>query len=154
MKECTECNVVSENFRKHRRVCLDCERRKSREYYHKNIEQQGYNERRAQKEKQNRRDNPALYLYRSSKIRAKKFNLDFDLEKEDIIIPDVCPVLRIPLFVGEKQGDNSPTLDRVDNSKGYTKDNVAVISWKANNLKSNATLDEIEKLYLWMKDMV
>jgi hypothetical protein len=37
----------------------------------------------------------------------------------------------------------SPSLDRIDNNKGYIKGNVEVISWKANIMKSNASPEEL-----------
>lgn len=75
------------------------------------------------------------------RLRAKKNGLPFNLEEGDIEIPDMCPVLGIPI----KQGyPNTASLDRIDPSKGYTKDNVRVISHRANSLKSNATVEELE----------
>lgn len=75
-----------------------------------------------------------------AKSRAKKLGLAFDLLPEEIKIPKECPLLSIPLsFYG---GDSAPSLDRIDNSKGYTKDNCWVISNKANRMKNNASLIE------------
>jgi len=37
-------------------------------------------------------------------------------------------------------------LDRIDNNKGYIKDNVWVISRKANTIKNNASLEELKAL--------
>lgn len=45
--------------------------------------------------------------------------------------------------------NNAPSIDRFDNNKGYEKGNVAVISWRANNLKRDATLDELQKVVKW-----
>lgn len=86
-------------------------------------------------------------LLMSVKPRAKKRNIEFDLTEDDIIVPKTCPILGIPLeqIVGPR-GDNYPTVDRIDNSKGYTKDNIQIISWRANNLKGTATLEELIKL--------
>lgn len=82
-----------------------------------------------------------------AKARAKRANMPFDITAEDIHIPEVCPVLLIPLFftVGV-QTDNTPALDRIDNSLGYIKGNIAVISHKANRLKGNLTPDEISRM--------
>ena len=82
-------------------------------------------------------------------VRDKLLETFPDLEPDDIKIPDHCPALGIPL--DKRDADHHPSLDRFDNSKGYTKDNVNVISFRANHLKNDATLDEIEKLYTWMK---
>lgn len=88
----------------------------------------------------------------AAKKRAKASGLEYELNWQQIQIPDFCPVLGIPLFVGERQCDNSPTLDRLDNLKGYTEDNVRVISWRANTLKRDATLDELEKIVQYMRN--
>ena len=43
---------------------------------------------------------------------------------------------------------DSPSLDRIFPESGYTKGNVRVISWRANWIKNNSTIEEIEKLYI------
>jgi hypothetical protein len=48
--------------------------------------------------------------------------------------------------------DSSPSLDRIDNSKGYVKGNVAVISFRANTLKNNATADELRAIANFMDE--
>ena len=77
--------------------------------------------------------------------RAKKYNLDFNLTLDDIVIPEICPILEVPLVIGTK-GDYeySPSLDRIDNTKGYVKGNVQVISKKANSMKNSATINELK----------
>lgn len=89
--------------------------------------------------------------YRSKK-RASSRNLDFDLVEEDIVIPALCPVLGIPILRDAiKNSDNSPSLDRIDNSKGYVKENVRVISFRANSIKRDATLTEMKKIVEYME---
>lgn len=79
--------------------------------------------------------------------RSKRAGCECLLSKDDILIPDVCPVLGLPLeVIGGKFSDNSPTLDRIDNNKGYTKGNVLVVSWRANRLKADATLQELRMI--------
>ncbi len=91
-------------------------------------------------------------MVRNAGKRAKLFNLDFNLTEEDVVIPDACPVLGIPLSIGSRRmHDNSPSLDRWDNNKGYTIDNTRVISWRANQLKSDANVEEMEKVLVYMK---
>jgi hypothetical protein len=76
----------------------------------------------------------------------------FNIVQADIVIPDVCPVLGIPLLKGSgKPSDHSPSLDRVVAELGYTRGNVVVISHKANRMKSNATLPELEALVAWLR---
>lgn len=101
------------------------------------------------KTKQWRRDNKERYMFNQARCRASKKGLDFDLDISDIVIPACCPVFGIPLFVNEgKKGacPNSPTLDRIDQSKGYVKGNIWVISSKANTLKSYGTLEDFDIL--------
>jgi hypothetical protein len=75
-------------------------------------------------------------LYQRAKARAKKAGIEFSIELSDIIVPTLCPIFNIPLSISEKQRSNSsPSLDRIDASKGYIKGNVWVISWRANHLK-------------------
>jgi hypothetical protein len=91
-------------------------------------------------------------LLNAAKKRAKDNNLDFDLDINDIVLPDKCPILNIDLKFNEgKVKNNSYSIDRIDNSKGYIKGNIQIISFKANTIKSFATLEEIEKIYQYMK---
>lgn len=89
-------------------------------------------------------------LYLSCRKRAKIKDIEFDLELSDIIIPEYCPVLGIKL-TGEKR-DFSPSVDRFNNSKGYTKDNIRIISCKANRFKSDATAEELKAVVRYMED--
>lgn len=84
--------------------------------------------------------NPASGILSRSKARASKKGLEFNLTIEDIVIPEVCPYLKIPINTDRMY---SPSLDRIDNNKGYIKGNVEVISWKANIMKSNASPEEL-----------
>jgi hypothetical protein len=96
--------------------------------------------------------NPVNIIYYAAKSRAKKKSLDFNIDKSDIIIPDFCPVLEIPIFVCKgKSGNTSPTLDRSDNSKGYVKGNVRVISGRANTSKGDMSIEDIERLLAYAK---
>ena len=85
-----------------------------------------------------------------AKARAKAQGVPFDLSVEDIDIPERCPALGIELqYNNGQQGgsDNSPSLDKIDPSKGYVKGNVIVVSGLANRIKTNATLDQIKQVY-------
>lgn len=95
-----------------------------------------------------RTKNPKAYLIQNAKARAKKKNWEFNLTPEDFEIPLKCPVLGITLELtwGEGIKDNKPSLDRIDCKKGYTKENVRVLSWRANNLLSDGSLEEFTKI--------
>ena len=92
---------------------------------------------------------PEEILCRSARGRAKKHGLEFCLDPQDICIPENCPLLGIPIIqnLGRRgPAPNSPSLDRIDSEKGYTKSNVWVISHKANTIKSNATVEELRMI--------
>ena len=96
-------------------------------------------------------NNPEKYLLHTAKSRSKKIGLEFNIDVLDIIIPEKCPILDIPLFIrqgykGSEKNPNNPSLDRIDSSKGYVKGNVQVISWRANDLKKDGTVEEFNKL--------
>ena len=66
--------------------------------------------------------------------------MECTISKEDIVIPEYCPLLDIPIHRCERgKGYNTPSLDRIDNTKGYIKGNVWVISKLANSLKNFPT---------------
>lgn len=94
---------------------------------------------------------PERALLSGAKVRAKRYNLDFNIDLLDIKVPKKCPILKIPIILGKRiHCKNSPTLDRIDNRKGYIKGNVLVISYKANTMKSNATPKQLRKLSKWV----
>jgi hypothetical protein len=83
-------------------------------------------------------------MYKAATKRAKQSGSEFNLDLSDVIIPDLCPYLGIELDRhNNKIMDNSPALDRIDNSKGYIKGNVEVISYKANRIKNDSTHSEL-----------
>ena len=85
---------------------------------------------------------------RRVKERSKKINVEFNLTKEylESIYPTdgMCPLLNIALnWHSPSKHDSTPSLDRIDNNKGYIKGNVQWVSWRANLLKNNATPEEL-----------
>jgi len=98
-------------------------------------------------------ESPETKMWRRAKNRAKERNQEFDLDRSDVVIPDTCPILGIPLkmHMGKSGGlPDSPALDRVDNTKGYVKGNVQVISHLANCMKSSANNSELRKFAEWV----
>lgn len=103
------------------------------------------------KQKKIRTETPQKHMLTAAKKRAKEQGMVFDLIVEDLIVPEICPILGIPLSVGnltkEKQ---SPSLDRLDNSKGYTKENSWVISSLSNTMKNDASFEELILFAKWI----
>lgn len=94
--------------------------------------------------------NPEKYLLMNPRNRAKKRGLDFTLTEADVKIPSHCPVLGVKLEpVGSNSVENQygPSIHRLDSSKGYTKDNCIVVSWRANTLLQDASFEEIQSMF-------
>ena len=142
-------------------ICIDCKHslpQNQFSYIQKNDPSQGIRKRcktcaaihatnARQKRKADWTYNPKRHMLNNSKQRAKKANIEHTLTLEDINIPEVCPVLGIKLETGTRRNhDNAPSIDRIDNTKGYTKDNIMIISCRANMIKKDASLQELKQI--------
>jgi len=94
-------------------------------------------------------------LLSQAKIRARKYNLPFNLTLSDIVVPERCPVLGLKLEIGIGHSHSaSPSLDRIIPEQGYVKGNVVVVSHRANTIKSDATIMELEKVLNFYKSLM
>lgn len=100
----------------------------------------------------------AQSMYWNALRRANDNEWEVDISWQYLLetMPDKCPVFNTELDFEHAGGikgrnPNSPSLDRFDNSKGYTKDNIRVISWRANSLKSDGTQEEFEQILTYLK---
>mgnify|MGYP003335925705 CR=1 FL=1 len=101
----------------------------------------------AERKAQYRATNREKELLRYARERAQKKGLEFNITVDDIVIPDRCPILGYKLKQNKgKSGKTSPSLDRIDNNKGYVKGNVRVISHRANSAKGDYTLKELKAI--------
>lgn len=100
-------------------------------------------------------------MLNSAKSRAKQKKLEFDLELDALmaIANDYCPVDGLP-FDWDRQLENGkalllaiPSLDRIDSSRGYTKDNVMIIGDQWNRWKSNMNLGDLELLIQYVRNV-
>lgn len=114
----------------------------------KNAKRKIGNESYRQNELDRYHNNISKSLWRSARDRAKKRGMEFTITPEHVIVPEYCPVLGIPLFsrAGQKRNDNSPSVDRINNTKGYTPDNIVVVSLRANIMKNRFTMEEFQQL--------
>jgi hypothetical protein len=94
-----------------------------------------------------RRKHRLKRLVAEAKVRARAHGLPFDLDVATLSIPDTCPVLGIRISCeSSTRSEHSPSIERIDNSQGYVRGNVIVVSWRANRLKSDATLSELRRI--------
>jgi hypothetical protein len=91
---------------------------------------------------------PIRYAFNALKARAKSINVEFSITIEYLksIWKNICPIYGYELKFNNKRANNSYSVDRIDNSKGYIIGNLHIISWRANVLKNNATIEELEKI--------
>ena len=138
-----------------KRKCSKCGKEKSLDGFYRNKSKNHRKDNRESECKECKRGRhrkdylkyPIKYFLRAAKSRAKKLGIPFDLTVEDIDMPEICPVFKKPFVYGEgKQNDFSISIDRINNSEGYTKGNVIIISWLANRIKSNATKEQLKTL--------
>lgn len=95
------------------------------------------------------------YTFQAARGRAKKTDLPYDQDPSGLVLPDVCPVLGISLKYSERRGApaaDSPSLDRVIPQRGYVISNLRVISWRANVLKRDASIDEIRRVLAYVEE--
>ncbi len=105
---------------------------------------EAYREKQREYKRMNSKKNFISGILGRAKQRAVKYGIPFDLVPSDIHVPEKCPLLEVPLVLGTKGNyAYSPSLDRVDPAKGYTRDNVRIISTLANTMKNNATRQQL-----------
>lgn len=174
-KSCYSCKEIKpltdfhvDNARKYKRAsaCKECRkvitRSSAKAYREKNIkairEQQRQHrvdniEEYREKGKKDRRARPELYMWYDAGRRARQQKVPFTLTKEDITIPNKCPVLGMTLKQGVgKPLPSSPTLDKIIPELGYVLGNIKVISYRANSLKSDASLEELKKIVNYIEE--
>jgi len=156
MIKCTRCDLTKpdEEFSlsngKRKKWCKSCLAEKAREYYKNTTTEQ-----REKKRKRNqyyRKSNRKKTMLALARQRANRKGIEFSINEMDINIPEYCPVLDIKLAHNAYilRGD-SPTIDRIDPTLGYVPENCKVISWRANRIKSDATLEEIEAIIEYLE---
>jgi gas vesicle protein len=98
------------------------------------------------------------FVWYAAKRRAKDNGVPFTISKQDIIdifpLDGKCPMLGITLQFNNKQSkDDSPSLDRIVPKLGYVPGNILLISYRANRIKNDATVNELESILLFLKNM-
>lgn len=103
-------------------------------------------------------DNRLKWLQRllcSKGVDAKDRETITDIYKKDLdkYFPKYCPVLGLELIYGAvgTRAEHSASIDQYNASKGYTVDNINIISWRANRIKNDGTLEDLTKIVAWMQ---
>ena len=97
----------------------------------------------------------AYSLYHASKLRSQEKGIEFDLTVElihGLILKGMCPRTGFKFEIENKGSDYSnrspytPSIDKINPSKGYTKDNIQVVCWWYNFAKQRYTDREVLEL--------
>lgn len=151
MIKCNSCNLEKneeefskrndgKNIGKYRKTCKECKNKNQRKNY--------YNY---------KKNNPFLARHTKMKASCKQRNIPYNLDEEYLeqIWTEYCPIsgikLEWPTSSENRSSENVAELDRFIPELGYIKGNVSWVSRRMNNLKSNASVDELEKILNWMK---
>lgn len=133
-------------------VAIEQRRAYKHAYYlrHKELQQR----RATDRDRARRQCDPAFSMVARSRKGAMTRGLEFTITAKDITpLPTHCPVLGTALDYAATTStppENTPSIDRMDSSKGYVAGNVAVISKRANLLKNDATIEEMTALLRYM----
>jgi len=95
-------------------------------------------------------DRVARKMLSAAKIRARLSGVDFGLTLDDVpAIPKSCPILGMELIIkpSHSNREHAPSLDRLDPNQG----NVQIISYRANRIKNDATIEELILLGEWAR---
>jgi hypothetical protein len=137
IKTCYKCKQqkpISEFYKrtneKHYRGCKTCEKKLFNEF---------------------RKNNPHISHLSNAKQRAKKFGLEYDLDKEWFYssLTEHCPVFGTKF----SDGKNNVSIDRIIPERGYIKSNCRLISHRANTIKNDATLEELKLLVQYLESV-
>ena len=168
MKTCTQCNTqkdISDFYKDARgkdgirancKKCMD----ESRKKYPQNRDEENYKAWDNKRYQEQRKLDPrfrAMILTNGARARSKKKGIVFDLDLDwvhDKIAKGFCEAtgaafemetVYLPNGYGQQRAF-SPSLDRTDPHKGYTKDNVKVVCWCYNAAKGVGTHEEVVRM--------
>jgi len=92
--------------------------------------------------------------FTAKKCWAKTKGIEFTLKFEDVDWPVYCPILGLELIYSKTKATcATASFDRLDPRLGYTKENTRIISYRANMLKNNMTLETATRLLAYMKQV-
>lgn len=102
-------------------------------------------------------NDPVGALLIGTRCRAKRRGILFSISRGDLVMGKDCPccgrefdMRHTTIRPGPR--DSSPSIDRIKAHLGYVPGNVAVICWRCNEIKRNATVDELRTVLRWMEE--
>lgn len=98
-------------------------------------------------ERRQNEKNPWMRILNTARRRAREKGIEFTITAADLPLYDdnlYCPVFGKKLTRGNRPWCAS--IDRIDQDKGYTPDNIVVVSYYANRAKNDLSIDELRTL--------
>jgi hypothetical protein len=141
--------------------CLECQDFKDEKLFYNSVNRPACGtckECRTSKRRNKRKtsvENFFQYKWRTTRDRALKLKVAFDLTVEDLIKQyhkqnGICFYTEEPFAPFDSTRDrNTLSVDKVNPAQGYTKDNIVLCTFKVNTAKGNFTLEEMDK---WMPE--
>lgn len=113
----------------------------SREYYHR-------------KKLENPREFYAKKIWKERRRVSLKNGVPFEISLEYLLsLPsNTCPVFGVTLEWGTGS-DHTASLDKIKPSLGYVEGNIVWMSFRANSLKRDATVEEVRQLLSWYENV-
>jgi hypothetical protein len=87
----------------------------------------------------------------TSRFRAKNKGIPHTITLADIVIPERCPILGVEIQL-VRGSIYAPSIDQIEPNKGYTPDNIIIMSKRANLLKNNMSKEEAALIAKWMEE--
>lgn len=153
MKTCTICSVEKEleEFLRdkhapggYRNQCKECLRKRNKEQRVWENRKESYN---AAMRRYRSTEKGAIHTsYQAAKGRAKKVGMPFDLDLEyvtELFYQQNGKCALTGVDMQPKSGRMSPSLDKMDPGLGYVRGNVQWLTWKANAVKQDLTMEEL-----------
>jgi hypothetical protein len=101
-------------------------------------------------------------LVYAAKSRAKKVGREFDPNIVDVLTvdpPTECPIIpscgrTLDYGTGNGRSNDSPSIDRIDPTLGYTIENVCIICYRCNRIKNEGTIEDHEGIAMHMRKRI
>jgi 5-methylcytosine-specific restriction endonuclease McrA len=157
---CIPC--ISENNKKNREKYRERNREYVRKRYKENESVRDKIRRNAKASRERAKKNPALYRARrffEGKRDGIAVDVTIDFIESLFLAATECKCCGKKLAIQLRTKDSKkyrsdpdgPSIDRVNNSKGYTRKNIAVICWECNFRKTDLTLEDLAMMIDYVK---